>query len=85
MMAYLPVRWVCHYQKAKKLSPANGGSDSKLSDRETCELIDHLSEITYLHLKDICQYVRLRHKKKYSVSGMTKWLYLNKFCYMQRL
>lgn len=69
------------YQAKKKLNTENGGSDSKLTDHETLELIDHLSEITYLYVKDICQYVKQCYKKKYTVSGMTKWLHSNEFCY----
>ena len=69
------------YLKEKRLFPANGGSDSKLNDRETRELIDHLSETTYLYVKDICQYVKHKYNKKYSVSGMTKWLHTQNFCY----
>jgi len=63
------------YQREKKLSTANGGSDAKLSDKEAYELIDHLQEITYLYVKDICQYVWQIYGVKYSISGMTKWLH----------
>jgi len=74
-------RHIEDYQTKNKLNPANGGSDSKLTDNESGELIAHLSGITYLYVKDICQYVKQRYKKKYSVSGMTKWLHANNFCY----
>ena len=74
-------RHIEDYQTKKKLNIESGGSEGKLTDREALELIDHLSEITYLYVKDICQYVNQRYKKKYSVSGMTKWLHTNKFCY----
>ena len=69
------------YQRENKLTTHNGGSDSKLFDSESRELIEHLSEITYLYVKDICQYVRQKYRKKYSISGMTKWLHANEFCY----
>ena len=70
-----------YLKNEKKLSPVNGGSDSKLSSQESCDLIEHLKEITYLYVKDICQYVRQRYRKRYSVSGMTKWLHANGFSY----
>lgn len=74
-------RHIDDYQTKKKLNIESGGSDGKLTNRETLELIDHLSEITYLYVKDICQYVKQHYKKKYTVSGMTKWLHANEFCY----
>ena len=74
-------RHIDDYQRESKLSTNNGGSDSKLTDCETRQLIEHLSEITYLYVKDICQHVRLKYKKKYSMSGMTKWLHAYGFCY----
>ncbi len=35
-------RHIDDYQREKKLSTANGGSNAKLSDKETRELIEHL-------------------------------------------
>jgi transposase len=74
-------RHIDDYLKDKKLSIASGGSDSKLSDKEARELTDHLQEITYLYVKDICQYVWETYGIKYSVSGMTKWLHAYNFCH----
>src|SRR3990167_5007766 len=74
-------RHIDDYLKEEKLSTNNGGSDSKLSDKESCQLVDHLEQITYLYVKDICQYVKQEYEKKYSISGMTKWLHANGFCY----
>jgi transposase len=74
-------RHIDDYIKEKKLSTANGGKESKLTNQESQELTEHLSEIIYLYVKDICQYVKQRYKKKYSISGMTKWLHSNGFCY----
>src|SRR5574338_388166 len=51
------LRHIDDYQREKKLKTENGGSDSKLSNRETRELTDHLDEITYLHVKGICDYI----------------------------
>jgi transposase len=74
-------RHIDDYQREKKLSTDNGGSDAKLSDKETRELMDHLQEVTYLYVKDICQYVWEIYGVQYSISGMTKWLHAHDFCY----
>lgn len=74
-------RHVDDFWRENKLSTNNGGSDSKLTDRETRALTEHLSDITYLYVKDICQYVKQRFNRIYSISGMTKWLHSNGFCY----
>jgi len=74
-------RQVEDYLKHLKLNPENGGSIGKLNQAESRKLVEHLSEITYLYVKDICAYVKKTFKKKYSISGMTKWLHANNFCY----
>lgn len=74
-------RHVEEYLKEKKLKPENGGSTSKLTEVESQKLIEHLNKVTYLYVKDIVAYVKLEFGKKYSVSGMTKWLHYHKFCY----
>lgn len=74
-------RHVEDYLRNQKLNPENGGSVGKLNQAESRKLIEHLSEITYLYVKDICAYVKKTFRKKYSISGMTKWLHANGFCY----
>lgn len=74
-------RHIDEYQKEKKLTIASGGSDSNLDDKATRELTDHLREVTYLYVKDICQHVKQTYHINYSISGMTKWLHANHFCY----
>src|SRR3990167_11459934 len=74
-------RHVDDYQREQKLQTTSGGSDSNLTDKETRELIEHLRDVTYLHVKDICQYVLQMYRKKYSISGMTKWLHTHNFGY----
>ena len=74
-------RHIQDYLSDSKLKPGNGGSESYLNIEETKELNAHLEETTYLYVKDICAYVEGKYKKSYSVSGMTKWLEGNKFCY----
>ena len=55
-------RHINDYQQDNKLTTNNGGSDGKLSDCETRELIEHLAEVTYLYIKDICRYVKQRER-----------------------
>lgn len=74
-------RHVEEYLNEKKLTLASGGSESKLTVEESQELCAHLSEITYLYVKDICAYVWSHYHKRYSISGMTKWLHLLGFSY----
>jgi transposase len=74
-------RHIEDYRREQKLLPQNGGSESKLNTEECRELREHLEEITYLYVKDICQYVKRKYQKNYSVGGMTKWLRANRFCY----
>ncbi len=64
-----------------KLKPENGGSNSHLSVKKSFRLKAHLEGNTYLYVKDICAYVKNSFNKKYSVSGMTKWLHSQGLCY----
>jgi len=72
-------RHIEDYWVQKKLSPENGGSASKLNFRESKQLIEHLEEVTYLYVKDICAYVKQVYHKRYSISGMTQWLHAHAF------
>src|SRR5579871_3053991 len=74
-------RHIDEYLQQQKLKAENGGSSGNLTDKEASKLIEHLQEITYLYVKDICQYVWKTYGKKYSISGMTKWLHNHNFCY----
>jgi len=74
-------RHIDDYQRNEKLKAASDGSNSKLTDNETRDLIDHLREVASLYVKDVCQYVRQKYGKKYSVSRMIKWLHSSNFCY----
>lgn len=69
------------YQKAKKLKPTNGGSESKLGVQETIELKEHLAQSTYQYVKNICTYVQSKYDKNYTVGGMRLWLISNGFKY----
>ena len=68
---------------SKTKNDPRGGRDSKLTSQEAQELERHLSEKTYLKVKDIVTYVENRFKKKYSRSGMTFWLAEHGFVYKQ--
>lgn len=61
-------------EQGKTENNEKGGSEGKLSKEEEASLEQHLEEITYLKLKDICAYVESVYKVKYSWSGMAKWL-----------
>jgi len=74
-------RHIRDYVEKHKLAPENGGSESYLSVRESLKLKAHLTEVTYLYVKDICAYVKQAFTKDYSLSGMTKWLKANGFRY----
>lgn len=74
-------RHIKDYFHENKLSPESGGSDSYLIVKEKEELIKHLKETIYLYVKDICVYVKKTYGISYSISGMTKWLYVNGFRY----
>jgi transposase len=74
-------RHIDDYLQEKKLCLSSGGSDGKLTIEETRELCTHLKEVTYIYVRDVCEYVRSCYGKKYSVSGMTKWLHNQGFRY----
>ena len=74
-------RHIQEYKLVKKLKPENGGSEEKLSFKQTNELIDHLKLYTYLYTKDIAAYVKAVYMISYSVSGMCYWLKRQGFSY----
>lgn len=69
------------FEKEKKLAPANGGSVTKLNEKQTEELIAHLEANLYQKVSDICAYVLSTYQISYTVSGMTAWLYQHQFSY----
>jgi len=72
---------VHEYLYDKKLTLNSGGSSSKLDSVQTNELISHLEFKTYLRVEDICEYVKQKYNKSYTISGMTSWLHANNFSY----
>jgi transposase len=67
----------------QKLKPENGGSSSKLDPVQTKRLSQHLQDNLYTRVADICAYVLKSTQRRYTVSGMTKWLHEKGFCYKQ--
>ena len=67
--------------KNKTKNDPRGGSSSKLNESEARELEQHLSETTYLKVKNIVAYVRKKFGKTYSRSGMTEWLIKHDFAF----
>ncbi|MGL4733648.1 MAG: helix-turn-helix domain-containing protein, partial [Enterovibrio sp.] len=43
-------RHLSDYVLCEKLKPENGGSQSKLSAKQTAQLIEHLTQKTYFHV-----------------------------------
>lgn len=58
-----------------------GGGKPKLDDEQSQALKKHLSEVTYLKVKEICAYVRATFGVLMSRSGMTAWLHENRFVF----
>ena len=62
------------YQIENKFVPGGGGSTEKLSENQSKILEAHLTEHTYLYVKDIASYIYSRWKIVYTVSGLRNWL-----------
>ena len=64
-----------HYSSHNKTkNDPRGGGSSKLTENEAKELEQHLSNTTYLKVKNIVAYVSKTFGKHYSRTGMTEWL-----------
>lgn len=74
-------RHLGEYEEENKLSPANGGSEGKLKENQSEELIAHIEENLYQKASDICAYVLSTYAVSYTVSGMTAWLKQHRFSY----
>lgn len=59
-------------QKTK--NDPRGGSEPKLTEEQSQSLQKHLTEITYLKIKNICAHVQATFGVTFSRSGMTTWL-----------
>ncbi len=79
-------KYVAEYEEENKTRhDPRGGTESKLSKGQTQELHLHLQQVTYLHTKDICKYVKAKYGIEYSRSGMNDWLLRHGFVYKKPL
>jgi transposase len=69
------------FEKAQKLKPANGGSQSKLSECQKLELSQHIDATGYTEAKEIRQYIESQYKVKYTLNGTIKLLHSLGFVY----
>jgi len=69
------------YERHAKLTTDNGGSEAKLDEQQTRDLLAHLDASLYVDVKDICDHVWTTYGESYSRSGMTQWLARNGFSY----
>ena len=69
------------YKAAKKLHIESGGSEEKLTSKQSERLEAHLNHHTYLYAKDIIAYVQVTFRVSYTVPGMTSWLQRHGFSY----
>lgn len=77
---------VCNYLKdyeseQKTDHDPKGGGRLKLSKEQSDSLLQHLSETTYLKVRQIRAYVEKKYAVTYSRSGMTAWLQEHGFVY----
>ena len=75
------IRHLDSFLNSQILTPENGGSEGYLSDEQTRQLIEHLTEVTYFHNHQICSYIKDKWGIEYTVSGLNKWLHHQGFSY----
>ncbi|MCK5818542.1 MAG: winged helix-turn-helix domain-containing protein [Psychromonas sp.] len=46
-------------------------------------VIDHLTDVTFFSISDICEYIKTTFSIEYRVSGLQKWLHRNNCSYKQ--
>ncbi|MBC8955045.1 DDE endonuclease [Xenorhabdus sp. PB62.4] len=69
------------YFSEEKLTPENGGSESRLSAEQTTELVEYLT-VNLMHTTaQIVAYVWTRGQIAFTLAGMTKWLHRQGFSY----
>ncbi len=72
-------RHLSNYVLSEKLKPENGRSQSRLSDTQTMQVIEHLIEKTYFHTRQIITYFEVEFGVSYTVAGINKWLHHHGF------
>jgi transposase len=74
------IRHINEYHEGK-LKNESGGSDSKLDESQTEELIAHLEAHTYHHVHEIILFINDKWGVRFSIPGMNKWLHRHDFSY----
>ena len=74
------IRHINEYHDGK-LKNESGGSESKLNESQTEELIAHLEAHTYHHVHEIILFVKDKWGISFSIPGMNKWLHRHAFSY----
>ena len=75
------VRFIEDYLASEKLTIESGGSQSHLTDEQTKQLVQHLSDVTYLHTHQIVAHIKEKYGVTYQISGFNKWLHQHNFSY----
>jgi transposase len=71
------------YETLQKLKPENGGSEAKLNESQTSELVAHLDNKLYRNIKEIRSHVLEKYGINYTIRGMTDWVKRQKFSFHQ--
>lgn len=74
-------RHIQEYIDSEKLSNNNKGSESKLNQSQSMELIGYLQNYTFMNVKPIIEHVKEQYGIEYSRSGMSTWLKEHRFAY----
>ncbi len=74
------IRHINEYHDGK-FKNDSGGSESKLNESQTEELIAHLEVNTYHHVHEIILFIKDKWDVSFSIPGMNKWLHRHKFSY----
>lgn len=74
------IRHINEYHDGK-LKNESGGSEGKLNESQTEELIAHLETHTYHHVHEIIVFVKDQWNISFSIPGMNKWLHRHEFSY----
>ncbi len=69
--------------ESEKLKPGNGGSEPKLDEAQSSELIAHLSEHLHHQVAEMCTHVNKYYDVSYTASGLIAWLHAHGFSYKQ--
>jgi transposase len=76
-------RYVQEYLDDKKIKPEGGGSDGKLNEHQTTNVINHLKMHVYPSVKGIREFIKNTYGVQYSRQGMTDWLLRHDFVFKQ--